>query len=201
LLLVCYVNITDTELWAFIDEEAVELLVASGVGKLWKVIYRDKTRADEVAAKAESFHGEHYGQQVRDEFLAEYRAAKELPIPEGYNFRPNGEDLADSNLMQRHAASLVRDKRRVGNWSGTGAGKPLSAILASRVISSSLTAVCCPNSVVDGWARNIQEAYPDIEIVTKRWNPRWSGNSQHRYLSSITRCSNSLHLRATSVDT
>ena len=172
----------DAELWASVDEEAVEYLVASGVGKLWKVVYRDETRADEVAAEAESFHGEHYGQQVRDQFLAEYRAAKELPVPEGYNFRPNGRDLADPNLMQRHAASLVRDKRRVGNWSGTGAGKTLSAILASRVISPSLTVVCCPNSVVDGWSRDIQGAYPDSEVVTKTWNPRWSGNSHHRYL-------------------
>ena len=84
--------------------------------------------------------------------------------------------------MQRHAASLVRDKHRVGNWSGTGAGKTLSAILASRAISSSLTVVCCPNSVVEGWSRDIQQTYPDSEVVTKTWNPRWTGNSAHRYL-------------------
>ena len=154
-----------------VDEEAVDYLVASGVGKLWKAVYRDETKAEEVAAEAEAFNGENYGQQVREQFLDEYRAAEELVVPEGYNFRPNDKDLADPNLMQRHAASLVRDKHRVGNWSGTGAGKTLSAILASRVTSSSLTVVCCPNSVVEGWSRDIQGTYPDSEMVTKTWNP------------------------------
>lgn len=51
--------------------------------------------------------------------------------------------------MQRLAAVQVRDKKRVGNWSGTGAGKTLSAVLASRVINAHLTVFCCPNSVVD----------------------------------------------------
>ena len=52
---------------------------------------------------------------------------------EGYAFCKNGE-LLPPNLMQRLIAYRVAADRRVGNWSGTGAGKTLGAILASRKI-------------------------------------------------------------------
>ena len=73
-----------------------------------------------------------------------------MPLPDGYAFRVNGQPTPP-NLMQRHFAVRVRERKRVGNWSGTGAGKTLAAILATRVVGSRLTVVCCPNSVVDGW--------------------------------------------------
>jgi hypothetical protein len=43
--------------------------------------------------------------------------------------------------MQRLAAVQVRDKKRVGNYSGISAGKTLSAVLASRVINAHLTVI------------------------------------------------------------
>ena len=58
-------------------------------------------------------------------------------------------------------------KKRNGNWSGTGAGNRLSAVLGSRVIDSSLTVVLCPNPVVEGWANEISLIYPDSEVITK----------------------------------
>ena len=79
-----------------------------------------------------AYSGGDYANQVRDRFLAEYEAARTLPIPDGYDFRIDGKPTPP-NLMQRHVAVQVRDRKRVGNWSGTGAGKTLSAILASRV--------------------------------------------------------------------
>ena len=74
----------------------------------WKLVYGDEASADDIAVKAESFVWEGYAQQVRDRFLAEYSAAKELPIPAGYDFRPNKKDLAQPLLMQRHALNWTR---------------------------------------------------------------------------------------------
>jgi hypothetical protein len=129
------------------DEEAVEFLIASAKAKIWKHVFRDEAAA---VAQAQSYTGDSYAETVKSEFLDEYHRAKNLPIPTGYNFRINGK-IAEPNLMQRLAAVQVRDKKRAGNWSGTGAGKTLSAVLASRVINAHLTVICCPNSVVDGW--------------------------------------------------
>ncbi len=76
--------------------------------------------------------------------------------------------------MQRLAAVQVRDKKRVGNWSGTGAGKTLSAVLASRVINAHLTVICCPNSVVDGWEKAILDIFPDSVVAKKTFTPDWT---------------------------
>jgi hypothetical protein len=64
-------------------------------------------------------------------------------------------------------------KRRVGNWSGTGAGKTLSAILASRVVGARFTVICCPNAVVAGWASAIRQSFPDSIVATGGFTPNW----------------------------
>jgi len=154
------------------DEEAVEFLIASAKAKMWKHVFRDEAAA---VTQAQSYTGDSYAQKVRSEFLDEYHQAKNLPIPTGYNFRINGK-LAEPNLMQRLAAVQVRDKKRVGNWSGTGAGKTLCAVLASRVINAHLTVICCPNSVVEGWEKAILDIFPDSVVAKKTFAPDWKPN-------------------------
>ena len=162
------------------DEEAVEFLIDSGVAKLWKHAYRDEA---EAVAQAKAFSAEGYAEQVRSRFLDEYRQAKDLAIPHGYAFQVNGRP-APPNLMQRHFAVRVREQKRVGNWSGTGAGKTLAAVLASRVVGSRFTVVCCPNSVVEGWCEKIREVFPDSIVAAKTFAPDWAATDpeSHRYL-------------------
>ena len=132
------------------DEEAVEFLLTSAVNKMWKHAFRD-----EEAAVAEA-------ERVRKRFLDEYRQAKELRIPQGYAFEVEGE-LTPPDLMQRLVATRIQTKKRVGNWSGTGTGKTLSAVLATRLVGSSLTVICCPNSIVGdlhtGWRSEIKKTF------------------------------------------
>lgn len=145
------------------DEEAVEFLLASAVAKAWAHAFRDEAAA---VAQVGASSGGDYAERARARFLDEYRRARDLPIPPGYAFAPGGK-LAPPNLMQRLVAVRVRDARRVGNWSGTGAGKTLSAVLASRVVGSRSTIICCPNAVVEGWAGVIREVYPDSLVATR----------------------------------
>ncbi len=152
------------------DEEAVEFLLTSAVAKLWKHAYRDEAVA---VAQAEGLVSGHYADLARTRFLDEYLAATQLSIPKGYAFAVD-EVLTLPNLMQRHVAVQVRERKRVGNWSGTGAGKTLSAVLASRVVGADLTIVCCPNSVVDGWCEAILAAFPASLVATKTFTPDWA---------------------------
>lgn len=73
--------------------------------------------------------------------------------------------------MQRLISYRVKKERRIGNWSGTGAGKTLSAILASRVINAKLTVVIGLNNTIlnedTGWAGDIKNAFPDSNIMIK----------------------------------
>jgi superfamily II DNA or RNA helicase len=84
--------------------------------------------------------------------------------------------------MQRRAAWAVREKRRVGNWSGTGSGKTLSAVLASRVIDSRCTLVITNYATVKGWRRQITQAYPDCVVHTSVGDGLTLDRARHNYV-------------------
>ena len=161
----------DSVLIANADAETVKFLLDSAKAKLWRHAYVDPREAREQAG---SFKGDIYSTLVRDRFLAEFDEADALQIPVGYAFRPEpGDPVTPPNLMQRRVAVSVRNERRFGNWSGMGAGKTLSAIVATRVVGATLTIICCPNAVVGNWAKEIERAFPKSEIATKTWHPEW----------------------------
>lgn len=68
------------------------------------------------------------------------------------------------------------------NLSGTGTGKTLSAILASRVIDAKMTVISCPNATINGWNATIKNAFPNSDIQTKTWLPIWQKDAKPRYL-------------------
>jgi hypothetical protein len=156
------------------DEEAVGFLLESAKAKLWRQIFHDESKS---LREIETYSGTDYAEQVRADFLIEYHAAKDLEIPKGYAFSLKNQ-LTPPNLMQRLVAARLKQRRRVGNWSGTGAGKTLSAILAGRVVNAKSTVVCCPNSVVDGWKDTILEIFPDSIVATKTFRPDWSASAR-----------------------
>ena len=151
------------------DHETVEFLISKAIGRMWSQVLRSKTPQAEI-----DFITNHkalgYSLRVKEGFLEQYRGASSLPIPEGYAFSKNGE-LLNPNLMQRLAAYRVLADHRIGNWSGTGAGKTLGAILASRVIRARLTIIIGLNNTIlgadTGWAADIKNAFPDSNILIK----------------------------------
>lgn len=163
------------------DTEAVEFLSTSGTEKLWRHAFLDEQNA---IVQARGFSGSEYAEEIKKRFLQEHQEACDFIIPEGYSFKIDGKVISP-NLMQRLVAMRTARMGRSGNWSGTGAGKTLSAVLASRLIDAGLTVVCCPNSVVDGWARELINIFPDSDVETKTFEPKWeksTGDKAHRYL-------------------
>ncbi len=161
----------DSVLIANADAETVKFLLDSAKAKLWRHAYVNPKEAREQAA---SFKGDVYSTLVRDKFLAEFDEAEALHVPAGYAFRPEpGDPITPPNLMQRRVAVSMRNERRYGNWSGMGAGKTLSAIVATRIVGATLTVICCPNAVVDNWANQIKKAFPSSEVAKKTWHPEW----------------------------
>lgn len=162
----------DAALVANADTETVKFLLDSAEAKLWRHAYLDQAEAHRQAS---GFKGDAYSTVVRDNFLGAFEAAEKLELPEGYAFRPTPQhDITPPHLMQRHVAVSVREKRRFGNWSGMGAGKTLSAVLATRVVNAGLTVICCPNSVVDNWEKEVRNAFPKCEVQKKTWTPTWT---------------------------
>ena len=172
----------DSELIASADAETVKFLLDSAKAKLWRHAFNEP---EEARRQAAGFQGDMYSSLVRDSFLGELDAANNLRIPEGYAFRPTPDsDIKLPHLMQKHVAVSVLTARRFGNWSGMGAGKTLSAVLATRVVDAGLTIICCPNAVVGNWEAEIRNAFPKCEVACKTWTPEWSDplTSTPRYL-------------------
>jgi len=179
------------------DTETLKFLIAARVAKIWKAAYAEDrgevTPADEptVAEMTAELQDGEYAERVRTTFRAEYDAASTLTPPPGWSFRPgstpNATEPVAPNLMQRHVATLLRDRSRVGNWSGAGAGKTVSAVLGARLIDAGTTrdgskpgvvVVLCPNNTVPGWKSVITSCYPDNQVITKTLRPAaadWSG--------------------------
>ena len=164
------------------DIELMQFFVTKFVNKLWKRAFRDLekgTTANEIRRIGNT--GKKFHDTVTETFLSEYDTMESIEIPKGYAFR------FPPTLMQRYVAYRIQRDPYFGNFSETGAGKTLSAILASRVIDSKMTLVVCPIDVVDQWAINkkvsIPEVFPDSKVVTgKRSFYTKYDKNQHQYL-------------------
>lgn len=149
-----------------VNQEAIEFLIASAKHKIWRDVFRNEKQA---IIDLKKYNKDEYVKRVQFEFLNEYKRAKALKLPKGYSFEHK------PNLMQKLTAAKVIQDRRVGNWSGTGAGKTLSAVLASRYIGAKNVVVCCPNALAQrmdaGWAHEIISIFPDSNVRLKSFDP------------------------------
>lgn len=163
------------------DSEAVKFLMAKATDKLWKRCFYDE---DAALIEANNHKGNAYSESTRDAFIEEYTRCTQYPLPEGYSFTDPTGKKRFPKLMQLLIAYRVLTKKRVLNLSGTGTGKTLSAILASRFIGAKLTVITCPNAIVESWGNNILNAFPDSEVVLKpdKWNIDWKSADKPRYL-------------------
>lgn len=177
------------------DQEAIDFLIAKAKAKLWKRCFEDEQGA---IAEAQSHEGNVYSEAVRDVFIEEYTRCQQIPLPEGYSFTDDTGTFRYPKLMQRLIAYRLLKEGRVLNLSGTGTGKTLSAVLASRIIGAQITVIACPNSTIKGWRKTIEKAFPQSNIQVKSWRPQWNYNNswpcylvinhemfQNRYLSEI----------------
>jgi hypothetical protein len=139
------------------DQEAINFLVAKAKAKLWKRCFEDEQAA---IAEAQEHSGNVYSEAVRDSFIEEYTRCKQLPIPQGYSFKDDSGTFREPKLMQRLIAYRLLQESRVLNLSGTGTGKTLSAVLASRVVGAQITVIACPNSTIKGWTKTIKKFFP-----------------------------------------
>jgi len=142
-----------------VDEEAIQFYLTYSINRLWKDAFINEHKTVEQIKKHEKSENK-FRNTVIATFLRDYERVKNLKIPKGYSF-PD-----EPFLMQKYAAYKIKQLPSFGNFSGAGAGKTLSAILASRVIDSNMSLIVCPNDVVYHWEKNISEIFPDSVVIT-----------------------------------
>jgi superfamily II DNA or RNA helicase len=127
--------------------------------------------------RSELLNGKKFHDTIVETFLSEYDGTKSFEIPKEYSFPKK------PRLMQRYVAYKIKTNPYFGNFSGTGAGKTLSAILSSRVIDSKMTIIICPNDVVNQWCDDILRALLDSKVITEKpaFKIKYDEN-KHQYL-------------------
>ncbi|MEV6138997.1 zinc-ribbon domain-containing protein [Nocardia sp. NPDC051990] len=182
--------------FASLDAEAADFLTAAAAAQIWRIAYRldsasisdgERCRLQAELDKTIAPREGEYAERIRERFRSEYEQAIALAVPEDWSFRPAGaRAITAPNLMQRHVAAQVLARKRVGNWSGPGAGKTVSAILAARLLEAGrgdgLVLVICPNNVVAGWTAAISNCNPHARIAAKTLTPVWGEGAGPRWL-------------------
>jgi len=161
------------------DAEVIEFFVAKAVAKLWHYVFVNLT--DFSFDQLQDYGGGEYAIIARERFLKQFTSTKNLSIPNGYDFKIQGE-VIPPNLMQRLIAYRLTIEKRVGNWSGTGAGKTLAAILSSRIIDSRLNIIIALNNTLMGWKQEILNAFPDSEVLIKEKGMLSINSNKHTYI-------------------
>ena len=143
---------------ASLDEENIEFLMKNQLKKLWNNVLNNKVNI-------EQFRNETGGEKftlIKNWFFEEYEKVIQIKTPKDYIFKHQ------PNLMQKLITYRLINEKRYGNWSGTGAGKTLSAIFAGRYANAKNTIIVCNNATVEGWTNSIQEYFSNNRIYTKK---------------------------------
>ena len=169
--------VLDKELINTCDDEAVEFFIQYKLKKVWNEVINDRRDANEVKL----LKGGKNSTRLRELFLEEYDKVVNYNPPQGYSFEREGK-IAPPNMMQKLTVQRIKDYKRYGNWSGTGAGKTISFIIASREIESRLTVVICLNSTISQLEEDILEVYPDSLVHSKFGKGQKFDRTRYNYL-------------------
>lgn len=148
---------------ASLDDENVDFLLKNQLKKLWNRVLDGEVDLDLL----KNIELGKNSSMVRDWFFTEYEEVLKIEIPNDYNFRDRRGNLILPNLMQRLIKYRLEKERSYGNWSGTGAGKTLSAIFAGRCLGARNVLIICNNSTVEGWIKSINAYFLNNNIYAK----------------------------------
>ena len=157
-------HLLDNAVLQGLSEETVNFLIEFKLRKLWNQIINKDITYDAIVKE----QGSTYFERLKSIFIEEYNEALSIEPKPGYDFRIkiNGELVLPNDMQKLTVYRLVKN-RCYGNWSGVGAGKTNSFILASREIDARLTVVIGVNSTIDQLGGDILCVYPDSNIYTE----------------------------------
>ena len=161
----------DNKYYATMDEEAFSALILNKTQKLWNKILNNVLKIEEI----EKENGGKYFTLIKDSFLKEYNEVNSYKTPDNYHSHA-------PNLMQKLTVSRLMNQKFLLNLSGTGAGKTISMILASRTINSKLSVIVALNSTIEQISKEISKAFPDSLIFDEHEVGRIYDRYKNNYL-------------------
>lgn len=174
--------ILDDNLYKSDDLETIQFIFKLNINKIWNQVLNGNL--DILNDLNNTTNTNNKLTEFKNLFLKEYQEVSYLKIPENFQYKDTNNELIIPSLMQKLICYRLSKFNRYGNWSGTGSGKTLSAILASRYINAKLTIIIAFNSTVKTWKENILNAFPDSNVITnpKRNNYKFNTNLKNTYI-------------------
>ena len=171
----------DCNIIAGLDKEAINFLKKRRINEYWNNLLNNNF--DLELFKNTKFDG-HFFNIVKEEFLQEYNDTINIEIPKNYIFKDKSNKIIKPNLMQLLSTHRIIKDNVLGNWSGTGGGKTLAAILASKILNANIIAIIAPNSVLDNWKDKINSYFTKEtnNIITKIHNPNFVKDKNNYWL-------------------
>jgi superfamily II DNA or RNA helicase len=144
----------------------IEAIVNICVNALWRK-YWLSLDAEEILSMKK---GNLADSIILNRFETDYLEANAMQIPDGYSSQKIPANKI--KLMQKLICTkLIKSPTKsLGNYSKAGAGKTLSAILASRYVNSKNTLLLAMNSTCEQWANEIVEFFPDTKVFDYNGN-------------------------------
>jgi superfamily II DNA or RNA helicase len=144
---------------ASLDDENLDFLMKNQLKKLWNRVLNNEISLDKFRSES----GNENFSIIKNWFFDEYEKVIQIESPSDYMFK------YEPNLMQKLITYRLINEKRYGNWSGTGAGKTLSAIFAGRYAGAKNTLIVCNNATVEGWTNSIHEYFNNSNVYTKKF--------------------------------
>ena len=137
--------------------EKNEYLTRESINRIWNNVLDNISYLNDVNEMRKT--SSEWLSYVIDTFIDEYNLVINEHAPAGWarDFQPN--------LMQKLMAYRIANNSYYGNWCGTGAGKTIAFLMATRRVDARVSVCVCPNSVVDTIKESIEATFPNSNIV------------------------------------
>ena len=151
---------------ASLDEEVREFFNKKNINELWNKYMNKELDLDTYI---NSNGGEFY-EDIKSQFIEEYNYLS------NWDWQSQIEnDIYTSekipNFMQKLFVKRVTENKDYGNWSGTGAGKTIGTILATKVLNCKNVIIITGNTIIGTWVKEINACFVNNNIMVKEKNP------------------------------
>ena len=146
-----------------LDDERVEFIYNSIINELWYSLLNNSL---DIEIFGKISYGKDLPNRIKNDFINEYNEVINLKMPSFWTY--DKEPL----LMQKLISYRLLKHKRYGNFSGAGAGKTISAILAGRYVNAKNTLIITFNSTIGkederGWCKEIRASFKNSRIYSK----------------------------------
>ena len=155
-----------------VDDEAKDFIYRFFINRLWVNCFETKGSKElqnEIEISKKQINDKNEVRRIiARTFLEEYEGATNLPIPPLKALDKKTGKPIKPWLSQLLTAYKITQEKHFANFSGTGAGKTLSAVIASKAINAKMTVIICPNALIENgqWENEAEACFDGNHTIT-----------------------------------